>query len=135
VPASIQIAALLIAFIAGAFLLGLGVVALARPSRARSFLLGFAQSAGAHYAEMAGRILVGAALVVASPRMPLSPYIAGFGVALLASSVLLLCLPWTWHRSYGEWVLPRFVQHLGVVGSFSVLLGGVLIAATIVGAA
>jgi hypothetical protein len=63
-----------------------------------------------------------------------SQYFLWFGVALLASSVLLLCLPWKWHRSMGERLLPRFVSLLPVVGLVSLLLGGLLVAATVAGA-
>jgi hypothetical protein len=101
----------------------------------RRFLLGFAQTAAAHYTEMAGRVLVGVALVIASPRMLYSHFFFWFGAALLASSALLLCLPWTWHRSMGERVLPKLVRFLGIVSPVSLLLGGLLVAATIVGAA
>jgi hypothetical protein len=127
------IAAGLVIF-AGFCLIALAAVALARPALARRFLLGFAQTASAHYTEMAARILVGVALVVASPRMLFSQYFLWFGVALLASSVMLLCLPWRWHRSMGERVLPRFVSLLGVVSVVSLLLGSLLVAAVVAGA-
>jgi|SRR5688572_23153478 hypothetical protein len=133
-PASVQIVALGIVVVAGLYLIALAVVALARPALARRFLLGFAQSAGVHYAEMAARIIVGAALFIASPRMLFSQVFAWFGAALLVSSILLLCLPWTWHRALGERVLPRFVRYLGVVAPICFLLGGMLIASTVVGA-
>jgi hypothetical protein len=106
----------------------------ARPALARRFLLGFAQTAAAHYIEMVGRILVGVALVVASPQMLFSAFFLWFGVALLASSMVLLCLPWRWHRSMGERVLPKFVSLLGVVSPVAFLLGGLLVAATVAGA-
>ena len=123
-----------IVVIAGFCLIAFAAVVLARPALARRFLLRFAQTAPAHYTEMAVRILVGASLVVASPRMLFSQYFFWFGVALLASSVMLLCLPWKWHRSVGERVLPRFVSLLGVVSLVSLLLGGLLVAATVAGA-
>jgi hypothetical protein len=119
---------------AGLFLITLAVISLARPALARRFLLGFAQTAAAHYTEMAGRILVGAALVVASPQMLFSPFFFWLGVALLASSMVLLCVPWKWHRSMAERVLPRFVSLLGVVSPVAFLLGGSLVAATVAGA-
>ena len=56
-----------------------------------------------------------------------------FGMALLVSSILLICLPWKWHRSMGERVLPRFVNLLGLVSLVSFLLGGLLVVATIAG--
>lgn len=119
---------------AGIFLIGLDTIALARPAPARRFLLGFARTAASHYIEMAGRILVGVALVVASPRMLFSPLFFWFGVALVVSSMVLLCLPWRWHRSMAERVLPRFVGLLGVVGPVAFLIGGLLVVATLAGA-
>ena len=133
-PAFAQTIAAGIVVTAGFYLIALAAMALARPALARRFLLGFAQTAAAHYTEMAARILVGVALVVASPRMLFSQFFLWFGVALLASSVLLLCLPWKWHRSMGERVLPRLVSLLGVVSPVSLLLGGLLVAATVAGA-
>jgi hypothetical protein len=119
---------------AGFFLVALAIIALTRPALARRFLLGFARTAASHYIEMAGRILVGVALVVASPRMLFSPLFFWFGVALVVSSMVLLCLPWKWHRSMAERVLPRFVGLLGVVGPVAFLIGGLLVVATVAGA-
>lgn len=133
-PALGQTVAAGIVVTAGLYLIVLAVIALARPALARRFLLGFAQTAVAHYTEMAARILVGVALVVASPRMVFSQFFLWFGVVLLASSVLLLCLPWKWHRSIGERVLPKLVGVLGVVSPVSLLIGGLLVAAIVAGA-
>jgi len=132
-PAFAQTIAAGIVVTAGFYFIALAAVALARPALARRFLLGFAQTAAAHYTEMAARVLVGVALIVASPRMLFAQFFFWFGVALLASSVLLLCLPWKWHRSMGERVLPRLVSLLGVVSPVSLLLGGLLVAATFAG--
>ena len=133
-PAFAQTVAAGVVVVAGLYLVALAVVALVRPASARRFLLGFAQTAAAHYTEMAARILVGVALVVASPQMLFSQFFFWFGIALLASSVLLLFLPWKWHRSMGERILPRLVGLLGVVSPVSLLLGGLLVAATVAGA-
>jgi hypothetical protein len=86
---------------AGFLLIALAAMALARPALARGFLLRFAKTAKAHYTEMAARIVVCVALVLASPRMLMSQLFFWFGAALLVSSILLLCLPWKWHRSMG----------------------------------
>ena len=133
-PAFLQSIATGIGVIVGLFLIALAAAALVRPAMARRFLLGFARTAAAHYTEMAARVLVGAALMIASPRMLFPQLFFWFGTALLVSSVLLLCLPWTWHRSMGERVLPRFVRLLGVVSPVSLVLGGLLVAATVLGA-
>ena len=129
-----QVVAAGIVVFAGFFLIALAAMALSRPAVVRRFLLGFAKTATAHYSEMAARILVGGALVLASPRMLIPKFFLWFGMALLVSSILLLCLPWKWHRSMGERVLPRLVSLLGLVSLVSFLLGGLLVAATIAGA-
>jgi hypothetical protein len=82
---------------------------------------------------MAGRLIVGAALIVAAPRMLFSQAFAWFGIALVVSSTVLLCLPWTWHRAFGERVLPGFVRFLGIVGPICLFLGAMLIAAVVAG--
>jgi hypothetical protein len=133
-PAYVQLTAAGIVVTAGLFLIALAMFALARPAIARHFFLGFARTAATHYVEMAARIMVGGALVVASPRMLFPQFFYWFGLALLASSAVLLCLPWKWHRSFGERVLPRFVSLLGIVSFVSLLLGGLLVAATVAGA-
>jgi hypothetical protein len=134
-PALVQSIATCIVVVAGLYLIALSVVALVKPASARKFLLGFAQTAAAHYVEMAVRIVVGIALVIASPRMLYAQFFFWFGVVLLVSSAILVCLPWTWHRSMGERVLPGFVRILTVVSAVSFLLGGLLIVATVAGAA
>lgn len=134
-PVLAQFIAAGVVITAGLFLITLAGVTLTRPALARHFLLSFAKTAGTHYIEMAARILVGIALIVASPLMLFSSVFFWFGAALLASSVVLLCLPWQWHRSMGERVLPTFVSLLGVVSLVSFLLGALLVTATVVGAA
>ena len=78
-PALAQTVAAGVVVVAGLYLIALAVVALVRPASARRFLLGFAQTAAAHYTEMAARILVGVALVVASPQMLFSQFFFWFG--------------------------------------------------------
>jgi hypothetical protein len=129
-PALAQSIAICIVVVAGLCLIALSIVALVKPASARRFLLAFAQTATAHYAEMSARILVGIALVIASPRMLYAQFFFWFGIVLLASSAVLLCLPWTWHRAMGERVLPGFVCMLGVVIPVSFIIGGLLVAAT-----
>jgi uncharacterized protein YjeT (DUF2065 family) len=134
-PSLPQVAALSVVVLTGLYFLTLGVALLAYPEQGRRFLLGFAQSARVHFAEMAVRIAVGSALVIAASRMRFSPLFTGFGLALLISSTLLLCFPWRWHRAFAVRVLPAFTQHLRFVGLVSFLIGALLLAATFAGAA
>lgn len=134
-PSLLQVAALSVVALAGLYFLMLAVMLLAFPDRGRRFLLGFAKSARVHFAEMVARIAVGSALVIAAPRMRFSPLFTGFGLALLISSVLLLCFPWRWHHAFAERVMPAFTQYLGFVGVVSFLIGALLLVATFAGAA
>lgn len=132
-PPFVQSVAVGIVFVAGLFLVVLALVALVRPDLGRRFLLGFAETATAHYAEMTTRILVGLALIIASPRMSYAQVFFWFGVVLVGSSLVLLCLPWTWHRAFARRVLPGFVRMLWIVSPVSLVLGAALVAATLDG--
>ena len=120
--------------LAGLYLLGLGLAAIFRPRRAASFLGGFASSARAHYLELSIRLAVGFAFVEGSSRMPFTEAFALFGWVLIASSVLLLLLPWGWHRSFAERVVPTALRHLTLIGIFSLAAGVLFMASAIDGA-
>jgi len=120
------------AFVVIAFCLSLIAftsVAFAKPAIAERFLSAFASSARTHYIEQLSRVLIGAALVVLSPTMWQPKMFWLFGWAIVVSSVVLLCVPWQWHRRLGErfQILPLLVRHLRLyaVGSFA--LGALLL--------
>jgi len=77
-------------------------VAFAKPAIAERFLSAFASSARTHYIEQLSRVLIGAALVVLSPAMWQPKMFWIFGWAIVVSSVVLLCVPWQWHRRLGR---------------------------------
>jgi len=121
---------------AGIFLLALGVTALVRPPMARRFLLGFAQSASKHYSELAVRFAIGAALVVASPRMAGTELVAGTGWVLLATTALMVFVPWQSHRAFAQRAVPKALAYLPAIGMSSVAAGaGILWALFVAGAA
>lgn len=109
--------------LAGAFLVALGLAALLRPARARNFLLGFAGTAAKHYAELAVRLAVGGALVLASPALPAAKAFYVFGWVLLASTGVMLLIPWRMHRAFAQASVPRALRFLPAIGLASVAAG------------
>jgi hypothetical protein len=115
--------ALALVAVAGTFLLALGVTALVRPPIARRFLLGFAQSASRHYSELAFRFAIGAALIVAAPRMAGTEVVAGAGMVLLATTAVMLFVPWRSHQSFAQRAVPKALAYLPAIGLSSVAAG------------
>ena len=126
--------ALGIVSLAGLYLVGFGLAAIARPHGASMFLGEFAGSARAHYLELSIRLLVGLALVAGSPQMPFAGAFALFGWILVATTAALVFVPWQWHRRFAERVLPPALRHLKLIGICSVAMGGLLITGAVVGA-
>ena len=96
------------------FLIGLTVIAFAIPAIAERFFAAFASSARAHYTEQAVRLLVGAALVVASSTMWQATLFWLIGWAILISSLVLILIPWRWHQRFGAIVLPILIARMKV---------------------
>jgi hypothetical protein len=127
--------ALAILALAGLYLLGLGVSALAAPARTRAFFGAFAASARAHYVEQAARLAVGAALQVHSPRMPFPAVFNAAGWLLVGTTLALLAMPWHWHRRFANRVVPPMLRYLGLVGIVSALMGVALLGVLAAGSA
>lgn len=132
-----MVTALAFAFVllAGIYLIGLGVVGLLRPTAAARFLLGFAGSARAHYAEMFVRLVVGGAFLLHAPRMLFPEAFLVFGWVLVLTTAALFVLPWKLHRRFAQWTVPSVVRHLRLVAVVALLFGGVILGAVILGAA
>lgn len=126
--------ALGIVAVAGLYLVGLGVAMIFRPGQVALFLRGFARSAGAHYLELFIRLLVGLALVTASPGVPFGWAFLLFGQVLIATSALLVLVPWRWHRRFAETVVPAALRHSKLIGICSLSAGALVVAGTIAGA-
>jgi len=117
----------------GLFLLGLTAVVFAKPAVAERFFMAFASSARAHYTEQAFRLLIGASLIVLSPRMWQSSIFWFVGWAIVLPSLALILIPWCWHHRFGERVLPILIRRMKLyaVGLFAfgvLLLYGVFAA-------
>lgn len=109
------------------FLLVLGATALARPHLVQRFLLGFAQSAKRHYAELFVRFAVGAALVLASPSMAGTEVVAGAGWLVLATTAFMLLVPWHSHQAFANRTVPRALAYLPAIGLSSLAAGAALL--------
>jgi hypothetical protein len=120
---------------AGAYLVVLGVAAVAFPAKASRFLLAFAGSARAHYLELAIRLAVGGALVLRAPSMPFSGAWLAIGWVLIVSTAILLLLPWRWHRAFAERTVPPVLRFMVPLGIASAVVGIVLTAAAVSSAA
>jgi len=121
--------------LAGAYLVVLGAASLFASARASRFLLGFASSQRVHLAEMFLRLLVGGALVLFAPRMPLSPAFGIFGWVLIATTTCLLLIPWEWHHRFAQRAVPLFTRRISVLGVVSLAIGGFILWAASRGAA
>lgn len=117
----------------GSYLCGLGMAAFLAPALARRFLSGFAQSASTHFLELGIRILVGIAFVLRAPKLPYEPVVAVLGWMVVITSLVLLAIPWRWHRRFAERVVPPVTQYLGWLGVASLGLGATILWAAIRG--
>lgn len=125
----LEVSALAVVVVAGLYLLALGFVSLFSPRSASRFLLGFASSRALHFTEMIIRIVVGAALVLCSPRM-LQPVAFGiFGWVLIATSTVLVFVPWHWHRRLAQQAVPLFTRYIAWIGLVSLAVGGFMLSA------
>ncbi|WGM47039.1 hypothetical protein KOAAANKH_01913 [Brevundimonas sp. NIBR10] len=113
---------------AGVWLIGLGAFMLVRPRQALVALSRMGGSPGVHVGEMAVRILVGAAMVLAAAgsRYPLAVMV--IGGFLIVSAVVLLVLPRRWHAAYSTWWASHIpVPAVRLIAPLSFVMGGALI--------
>ena len=117
--------------LAALYLLVLAVLMLVAPRAVERFLARHASTAVAHVVELVLRLTVGVALLLYAPRMLFAAAFTAVGWVLVASSLVLLLLPWQWHRRFARWSVPRAEQHLpllamGAMGAGIVLLFAVV---------
>jgi hypothetical protein len=125
----IEASALVVVVLAGVYLLALGTASLVAPARAGRFLLGFASSRPVHFAELAVRSVIGAALIIHAPRMLLPAAFNVFGWLLLVTTACLLLVPWQWHHRFARQAVPRAIRHITLIGLASLVFGGVILGA------
>lgn len=119
-------AALALVVATGVYLLLLGLVSLVWPDDARRVLAGFASSARAHFLELAARIAVGSAFILAAPQMRFPPVFAAFGWVLVGTTLVLLAVPWTWHRRFASWSVPLVTRNMTIF-AVGPLVGGTVV--------
>lgn len=126
---------LLVVGLTGAYLAALGFSALAVPAKAARFLLGFASTRLLHLLELLARVAVGAAFVGASSRLsPPAPFLL-LGWVLLGTSVLLLLIPWQWHRRFASTAVPMANRYISIIGIASLVAGALILVAAFRGSA
>jgi hypothetical protein len=109
------------------YFLALGVISLFRPSQAKRFLLGFADSALKHYAELFIRLFAGSALLVFAPTSSYSTALSIAGWLLLGTTAAMAILPWRVHNRFAQKYVPKALKYLPIVGVTSLGLGGLLL--------
>jgi hypothetical protein len=119
--------ALVVVLLVALFLVGLGAASLLVPDRASRFLLGFASSASAHFAEMLLRLVAGAALVQYAPNMRFASAFSLFGWVLLVTTACLLLVSWRWHRRFAQRAVPLFTRYIALIGLVSLTFGGLVL--------
>ncbi len=122
-----------IVLLAGLYLVTLASLIWIAPSRAQAFLLAFAATSRIHYFEMAVRVLVGVALIWASPRMAFSAGFLAFGWLLILTSLVLCLLPWRIHHRFASLVMPKVILHMPWFGLAAFGGGALIIGAAIRG--
>lgn len=116
--------ALLVVVLVALYLLALGAAALFFPDRASRFLLGFAGSPAAHYAELALRLVAGTAFVLHAPNMRFAFAFSALGWMLLVTTAGLLLVPWHWHRRFTQQAVPRATRYISLIGLVAFSFGG-----------
>lgn len=109
------------------YLIGLGILALARADIAASFLLAHARSARAHYLELLLRFTCAWALLTSSPQLLAPSLTRIMGWVILITSAVLVALPWRLHARFAQSAVPQATRHMKVIG-FASILGGLLLA-------
>jgi hypothetical protein len=115
--------ALAVIVAAGLFLTGLGAAALVRPDAAGSFLIAFATTPQKHYLELAARFTLGAAFLRTAPGLPLPTVCVIAGWVLVATTAVMLLVPWRTHRAFAERTVPAVLPHLRLLGLASLVIG------------
>jgi hypothetical protein len=120
--------AFVVVLLVGAYLVALAVTAFVAPSRAATFLLGFAGTARTHYVELVFRGLAGGAFVWQGPQMRVGDVFVGFGWMLVLTTAGLALVPWRWHRTFARRAVPYALRYPRLLGIAALLLGGSVLA-------
>ncbi|GAA0199294.1 hypothetical protein GCM10009123_03280 [Kangiella japonica] len=91
--------------------------------KAIRFLNAFVKTPWHHFLEQALRLIVGTALVIHSPNMKFSEFFGVFGWIVIITSLMLVGLPWRWHRSFAQKVIPTVIKLIHLYGLSCLGLG------------
>lgn len=116
------LAGLVVLWLASAYLLGLGLVAIVNPPVAHRFLAGFAQTRRANWAEAIVRGTCGLALVAVARMLPMPAVAVGAGIFLLATAALMPILPDA-HRRIAARSVAGIARYMRFVGVGAIALG------------
>ncbi len=111
---------------AGIYLLTLGLSSIIRPDDTQRFLASFASSARAHFVELSARLVLGAAFIAAAPKLKFSTLFVVFGWVLVATTLVLLAVPWTWHHRFASWSVPIATRNMALF-AIGPLAGGIVV--------
>jgi uncharacterized protein YjeT (DUF2065 family) len=115
----------------GLYLLVLAILAFAAPAQASRFLLGFAGSIRLHFLELALRLMAGAAFIWRAPSLRWSELFTVVGWVLVVTTLVLVVIPWRWHRRFAEKTVPQAVRHIRLIGLGSFIAGAFVLTAAI----
>ncbi len=96
-----------------------------RPQFMQHYLLAFASNRRLHLLELGLRLLIGASCWLLSERLPsgllqmLLVFVAGI---LWVTSLVLLLMPWQWHRTFATKAVPKALPFLSWLGIVTALL-------------
>lgn len=96
-----------------------------RPQVMQQYLLAFASNRRLHLLELGLRLLIAASCWQVSDRFPagfLQMLLVIFAVILWVTSLVLLLMPWQWHRTFTAKAVPKALPFLPWLGVVSALL-------------
>jgi len=115
-------------FLAGAWLIGVGVFMLLQPRQALATLARMGNSPAIHFGEMAVRFATGVLLVLVAADTRAPTAITIIGAFLMVSALILALLPRRWHSAFSIWWSRRIpVGAVRLLGPLSWIMGAALI--------
>lgn len=109
------------------FFLMLGTVSFVRPPIAREFLLGFANNALKHYAELLTRVIVGGSLLLIARNSVYATALSAFGWLLIVTTAIMALVPWRFHHRFTQYAVPKALRFLPLIGITSLVIGALLL--------
>ena len=117
--------AMVILWLAGLYLLGLGLLILFARDHAHRFLAAFAQTTRANWTESVLRMLVGVAFVIVAPALDHPQVARTFGLFLAATALLFVLAPQL-HRRFAAPAVASVAPFLPLLGITSIVMAVLL---------